>query len=315
MTLPRIGVTLGDPAGIGPEIVVKALSELQTLPSAQYVIYGESRIIHSAEQALGLRLGWNHEIEMRDLPPGVTYPKTRGPSEAGGRASFLWFEAAVDDARRGELQALVTAPISKESWSLAGLSWRGHTEYLERDHPEAIMSFWSRSLRVALLSHHLPLREALERVKKDVILAFLRSLRQSLDKMSSGITTFLVAGLNPHAGEKGILGHEEETEIRPAVEEAVKEGMDVAGPFPPDTVFLMSRGKPDRMVVALYHDQGLIAFKMEAFSTGVNMTLGTPFVRTSPDHGTAFEIAGMNCADPSSMQEALILAANLVTEK
>ena len=315
MTPPRIGVTLGDPAGIGPEIVVKALSELQALPPAQYVIYGESRIIQGAEQALGLRLGWNHEIELRDLPAGSTYPKTRGPSEAGGRASFLWFEAAVEDARRGKLQAVVTAPISKESWNLAGLSWRGHTEYLERDYPEAIMSFWSRSMRVALLSHHLPLREALERIKKDVILEFLISLRRSLDKLSSGITTFLVAGLNPHAGEKGILGHEEETEIRPAVEGAVKEGMDVAGPFPPDTVFLMARGKTDRMVVALYHDQGLIAFKMEAFSTGVNMTLGTPFVRTSPDHGTAFEIAGMNCADPSSLQEALILAANLVTEK
>lgn len=315
MTLPRIGVTLGDPAGIGPEIVVRALSDKETLPPASYVIYGESRIIQSAEQALGLRMDWNHGVELRDMPSGGTIPSVRGPSEAGGRASFTWFEAAAEAARRGELQALVTAPISKESWNRAGLSWRGHTEYLERDHPGAIMSFWSRSLRVALLSHHLPLREALDRIKKTTILEFLRSLRRSLDELSSGINMFLVAGLNPHAGEKGILGHEEETEIRPAIEEAGKEGLNIAGPFPPDTVFLMARGKTDSMAVALYHDQGLIAFKMEAFSTGVNMTLGMPFVRTSPDHGTAFEIAGMNCADPSSMREALTLAANLVTEK
>lgn len=315
MTPPRIGVTLGDPAGIGPEVIVGALSNPDSLPPARYVIYGDSRLVEQAERLSGLRLRTHPGVELRDLPQPGILPASRNPSETGGRASFAWFEAAVRDAHRGGLEAVVTAPVSKESWSRAGLPWRGHTEYLEHNYPGAIMSFWSQSLRIALLSHHLPLREALDRIQKKHILAFLISLGRSLEGFASGISSFLVAGLNPHAGENGILGNEEETEIRPAVAEARKKGMAVDGPLPPDTVFLQARGRPDRMAVALYHDQGLIAFKMEAFSTGVNATLGLPFIRTSPDHGTAFEIAGKNCADPSSMREALALAARFIADR
>jgi 4-hydroxythreonine-4-phosphate dehydrogenase len=215
----------------------------------------------------------------------------------------------VAEARGGRLEAVVTAPISKAAWGLAGHPFRGHTDYLAQFYPGAIMSFWSERLKVALFSHHRPLREAVAAVRKDALVDFLRSLHRSLEKIPGGPFVLLVAGLNPHAGEQGRLGREEEEEIGPAVDAARAEGVPASGPFPPDTVFLRALGKKEAVVVALYHDQGLIAFKLDAFSTGVNATLGLPFVRTSPDHGTAFDIAGKGVADSRSMEEALRLAA------
>lgn len=211
-------------------------------------------------------------------------------------------------ARDDLLDAVVTAPVSKAAWRLAGIPWRGHTDYLERDYPGAVMSFWSERLRVALLSHHLPLSEALGKVRKSNLIDFFRTLHRSLEKAPGGPFDILVAGLNPHAGEDGALGSEEDEEIRPAVETASREGIPISGPYPPDTVFLRARARGNTVVAALYHDQGLIGFKLEAFTSGVNVTLGLPFVRTSPDHGTAFDIAGRGLADPRSMREALILA-------
>lgn len=236
----------------------------------------------------------------------------KGKAPAGnGEASFLFFKAAVETARAGLLQVVVSATISKTSWRLAGLGWRGHTEFLERLFPGAIMTFWSERLRVALLSHHLPLREAIERVKKGTLLDFFRNLHQSLGRIKSGVRELLVAGLNPHAGEDGFLGTEEEDEIRPAVEEARQEGLAISGPFPPDTIFLKAIDCPEKMVIALYHDQGLIGFKLKAFETGVNATLGMPFIRTSPDHGTAYDIAGKGVADPRSLIAAIRMAVEL----
>jgi 4-hydroxythreonine-4-phosphate dehydrogenase len=151
----------------------------------------------------------------------------------------------------------------------------------------------------------------LERIKKGALLAFFRNLDLSLGRTKSCIRELLVSGLNPHAGEEGLLGTEEEDEIKPAIEEARKEGIPISGPFPPDTVFLKALGRPEKMIIALYHDQGLIGFKLEAFETGVNATLGMPFIRTSPDHGTAFDIAGRNAADPRSLIAAIRMAAEL----
>lgn len=321
MTLPAIGISLGDPGGVGPEIVLKALSERSSLPEARYIVFGGGTILAEAAETLGLRPDLSTWKE-GDLPsvPGRFFRDAGGPqagfvkgkaSAGNGEASFLFFRAAVEMARAGLLQAVVTAPISKTSWRLAGLSWRGHTEYLESLFPGAIMTFWSAKLRVALLSHHLPLREAMERVKKGALLGFFRNLHQSLDRTKAGIRELLVAGLNPHAGEDGLLGTEEDDEIRPAVEEARKEGLSISGPFPPDTVFLKALGRPEKMVVALYHDQGLIGFKLEAFETGVNATLGMPFIRTSPDHGTAYDIAGKGTADPRSLIAAIRMAVEL----
>ncbi len=177
------------------------------------------------------------------------------------------------------------------------------------------MAFWSERLRVALLSHHLPLREALSLVSRERLGRFLVSLAGAVKAVHPGAMEFLVAGLNPHAGEAGTLGREEIEEIGPAIEDARAAGVSVRGPMPPDVVFRLALDRPDAFAVGLYHDQGLIAFKMAAFETGVNVTLGLPFVRTSPDHGTAFDIAGENRADPASMIAAIRLAAEFAAPK
>ncbi|MGD1008675.1 MAG: 4-hydroxythreonine-4-phosphate dehydrogenase PdxA [Candidatus Aminicenantales bacterium] len=317
MTVPRIGVTLGDPGGVGPEIVLKALAGDYTLPKAVYVLFGNSHIVAGTARALGFRFGpeaWGPEkggepgIFLSDIPSPADDPAPARPDGKSGEASFRFFEAAADAARSGSLDAVVTAPVSKTAWKLAGIPWRGHTEYLESFYPGAIMSFWSEKLKVALLSHHLPLREALGRVRRDALLDFFRALSRDAGRVRGGPREFLVPGLNPHAGEGGLLGAEEEGEVRPAIEAARAEGLNISGPYPPDTVFRLALGRPDVMVAALYHDQGLVAFKLEAFESGVNATLGLPFVRTSPDHGTAFDIAGRGVASPLSMVEAIRLA-------
>ncbi|MDD8025220.1 MAG: 4-hydroxythreonine-4-phosphate dehydrogenase PdxA [Acidobacteriota bacterium] len=321
MSLPLIGVTLGDPGGIGPEIAVKALLRWPELPPAHFVLFGTTELLRREERSLGVSLGAAaFESGAGDSGPRFSLvevpveplPDRRGEaSAANGRASFAFFLAALEAAQSGRIQAFVTAPISKLSWSLGGIPYHGHTEYLETIYPETIMSFWSEKLVVALFSHHLPLRDALRRLDKDALVRFIGTLRHGVEKAKPGLHHYLVAGLNPHAGENGLMGREEIEIIAPAVEAARAAGADVSGPFPPDVVFRMAYGRPRRIVIALYHDQGLIPFKLEAFDTGVNATLGLPFLRTSPDHGTAFDIAGKNLANPQSMAEAVRLAVEL----
>jgi len=318
MTFPAIGISLGDPGGIGPEVVLKALATPSLLPEARFIVFGDRRVWDANREALGLRLEAPlHKGDTVPSAPGFYFNDTGGvsgdairgqSSGENGKSSFRAFEKAVEWAGRGLLDAVVTAPISKTSWRLAGLSWRGHTEYLDSLYPGAIMTFWSERLKVALLSQHVPLTEAMGRVRRGVLLDFFRALHRSLAGVRSGIDELLVAGFNPHAGEDGLLGTEETTEMRPAIAAAAREGIPVSGPFPPDTVFLKALDHPEKMVVALYHDQGLIGFKLLAFETGVNTTLGMPFIRTSPDHGTAFDIAGKGVSDPRSMLEAIRLA-------
>jgi 4-hydroxythreonine-4-phosphate dehydrogenase len=173
------------------------------------------------------------------------------------------------------------------------------------------MSFWSEELKVALFSHHLRLKHALEKIKKKNLQDFFISLHTTLEKIKPGTYRFLAAGLNPHAGEESLLGPEEKEEIIPAIAYAQKKGVRIDGPYPPDTVFRMALNHPEKIVIALYHDQGLIPFKLESFESGVNATLGLPFIRTSPDHGTAFDIAGQGKANPKSMIEAIKLAYEL----
>jgi 4-hydroxythreonine-4-phosphate dehydrogenase len=318
MTVPSIGVTPGDPGGIGPEVLVKALAGAEGLPPAAYVIFAAPSVLRAAEDRLGVRLplrGWRSAerpeagLFLSVVPGPDRAPTTGAVSEANGEASFRAFEAAVSAARTGLLAAVVTAPISKAAWALAGHADRGHTEYLGLLYPGAIMAFWSDRLKIALFSHHRPLREALAAVRTDALADFFRALHKGLQRLPGAPFRLITAGLNPHAGEAGHLGREEILEIRPAVERAAAEGIPVTGPFPPDTVFLEALDKKDTVAIALYHDQGLIAFKLAAFATGVNVTLGLPFVRTSPDHGTAFDIAGKGVADPRSMAEAIRLAA------
>ena len=318
MTVPTIGVTCGDPGGIGPEVVVKALARRGALPAAAYVVFADPRVIEAEEERLGLRITPGEWSPEQAPGPGVFLAAVAGLDEppaigrvsaGNGGSSFRAFEAAAAAAGEGRLEALVTGPISKAAWALAGHPFRGHTEYLAGLYPGAIMAFWSERLKVALFTHHRPLREAIGAVREDALADFYRALHRGLEKAPGGPFRLLAAGLNPHAGEGGLLGREEDDEIRPALEKVRSEGIPVSGPLPPDTVFLEALGKKETVVAALYHDQGLIAFKLEAFFTGVNVTLGLPFVRTSPDHGTAFDIAGKGVADARSMEEAIRLAA------
>lgn len=317
MNPPRVAVSPGDPGGIGPEVLLKAFAAPAALPEARYVVYASSSFLESESRVLGLPFAAAPDGDGPPGRPGVFWREAgpapdavvRLPAAGNGAASFRWFEAAAGAARSGGADALVTGPVSKAAWGMAGLPFRGHTEYLEAGSPGAIMSFWSPELKIALLSHHVPLREALDRVLRDRLLDFFLRLAAGVAPLAPDGLEFLVAGLNPHAGEDGLLGSEEAEEIAPAVEAARAAGLRISGPFPPDTVFRRARGRPGTMAVALYHDQGLIPFKLAAFATGVNATLGLPFVRTSPDHGTAFDIAGRGRADPRSMIEALRLAA------
>ncbi len=304
----RIGITLGDPGGIGPEVVVKALARPEAAPAATFVLFGHASVLDAAERSAGARLD-RERIPIIEPPAAPSPSGAHRPEADNGAASFAYFEDAVSAAREGRIDALVTGPVSKAAWNLAGIPWRGHTEFLERSYPGAIMTFWSDRLKVALLSHHLPLREALGLISRERLGRFLIALAGAVRAVRPGGAEFLVAGLNPHAGERGALGREEIEEIGPAIEDARAAGVRVRGPFPPDVVFRAALDKPDTFAVGLYHDQGLIAFKIAAFETGVNVTLGLPFVRTSPDHGTAFDIAGANRADPGSMIAAVRLAA------
>jgi len=325
MSVPTIGITLGDPGGIGPEVILKTISQKNALPGARIVIFGSGRILEAEKQALGLnprilpfeKAGGEDSplFSLYEVPAPAPAAKRGSPSAANGEASFLFFEEAVKKAREGIIDAVVTGPVSKHSWNLAGITYAGHTEYLSRIFPQAIMSFWSESLKVSLFTHHMPLKKALAQVKKTKLLHFFLSLQRIFEDIKISKFRFLVAGLNPHAGESGLMGDEEIREIAPAVAEARKRGMPIQGPFPPDVIFRQSLGQPDTMTIALFHDQGLIAFKIVAFEDGVNVTLGLPFVRTSPDHGTAFDIVGQNAASPKSMIESLKLAVRLIPSR
>jgi 4-hydroxythreonine-4-phosphate dehydrogenase len=309
MTLPQIGITLGDPGGIGPEVTLKALSSLPDHPDARYILFGSQTVIDQERDFLKIDLTIPGDfISLREVSD-LTSPSEKGKSTSvNGAASFHYFEAAVRQAKKGNLQAIVTAPVSKRSWDLAGVPWAGHTEYLSQDYPKAIMSFWSDALKIALFTHHISLAQAIGKINKKNLLAFIRQLDEYIKKIPGQQFEFLVSGLNPHAGEQGMLGKEENEHILPAIEKAQKQGISVSGPFPPDIVCRQALNKPDKIVIALYHDQGLIPFKLLAFDHGVNVTWGLPFIRTSPDHGTAFDIAGKGIADPQSMIEAILLA-------
>lgn len=298
-----VAVTLGDPRGIGPEVVAKSLTV--PLGDAALLIVGARRFFpHGVVRAVD-DVGQARSGEAAFLEVG------EGPS--GGDPSFFWVQAAVGMAQRGDVQALVTAPVSKENWLAGGAAFRGHTDYfasLAPGEPPA-MFFWSPGLKVALFSHHLPLRDTFALLERGRIAAFVRRVDRELRRLFQREFTFLFCGLNPHAGENGRLGSEESTIIAPAIRDLAGE-MRVGGLFPADVVFTKARSMTDAVVVAWNHDHGLIPFKLLHGGDGVQLTLGLPFVRTSPVHGTAFDIAGKNIADPASMRAAVRLALSLL---
>ena len=238
-------------------------------------------------------------------------------SAAAGRAAYAYIERAVTLAKAGEIHAIVTAPVNKEALAAAGVQHSGHTEILAQltDTRDFAMLLMGRQLRVIHVTTHVALRRVPDLVTRERVLRTIRLAQRTLEDLGRPRGRIAVAGLNPHAGEEGLFGDEEQRAIIPAVEAARADGLDVTGPLPADTLFSRARGGEFDIVVAMYHDQGLCPLKMIAFDTGVNLTLGLPFVRTSPDHGTAYDIAGKGIAKPDSMIAAINLAAQLATGK
>ncbi len=293
-------ITIGDPEGIGPEVTEKALRSTKT----------ESPIVLIGTRDIAGVLPY-HTIESIEEASKETISFLKVDPE-GNDPSFVFVKKAVSLALDGKAVGVVTAPVSKKKWLDAGNNFMGHTDYLvKRTKTEQwTMFFWSDKMKVALYTTHIPLKDVFANIKKDKIKRFCRFINSELLRLTGSRSSFLMSGLNPHAGESGTIGKEEEEEISPAVEE-LKEEMNIEGPFPPDTIFLESEKRKNPVVISLYHDQGLIPFKLNNINSGVNLTLGLPFIRTSPDHGTAYDIAGKGIADPGSMIEAIKLADQL----
>ena len=283
---PIVAITSGDPAGIGPEIAQRAAEDPRVIAACEPRIYRPAGDVRFA--------------------PGVL-------SAEAGRAAYETICSAVRDALDGRVSAIATAPINKLAFSRAGLPWKGHTDLLAHltHASRAAMMFWSEPLRVVLATVHVPLSAVPALLTRDLLRDIVDLTARELPRFGIARPRLALAGLNPHAGEDGLLGAEDEAVLRPAVRDAQERGIDIEGPFPGDTIFgRAARGEFDA-VIACYHDQGLIPIKLVAFGRAVNVTLGLPIVRTSVDHGTAFDIAGKGVADPSSMIEAVLLAARL----
>lgn len=330
LALPTIGISIGDPCGIGPEVAVKALADPSLWKRARFVLYGSHSVLAAAAEGCGIEPYWFRvaaessraarpiltDLTLIDWPEHA--PAGTGPSRASGLAAKTFVEAAVADAllepgdpRR--LDAIVTGPVSKEAWHLAGFRWPGHTELLAHrtKAKRHAMAFVSPRLRVALATTHLPLMGLRDALTLGRVFDPIDLGHQFCRRLGVGRPRIAVCGLNPHAGENGLFGDEEIRVIAPAIEAAKRAGIEASGPWPGDTVFIDALAGRFDLVVAIYHDQGLIPLKLLDRDRSVNITLGLPIVRTSPDHGTAFDIAGRGVADPGSMRAAIDLAVQL----
>jgi 4-phospho-D-threonate 3-dehydrogenase / 4-phospho-D-erythronate 3-dehydrogenase len=303
---PTIVISVGDPAGVGPEVTVKALAQPEVRELAELVVAGDPTQLAQIARDLGLPAPEHVEPagDARGVEPGRL-------SAAGGHAAVAAVRRAVELVQSGAASALVTGPINKEALRLAGYPWPGHTEMLAElcAVPEVRMLLVTDRLRVCHVTTHRSLRSAIEMATRDRVLETIRMTQAGAGRLGFATPRIAVAGLNPHAGEGGLFGDEEIREIAPAVEDARREGIDASGPWPADTVFWRaSQGEFD-LVVAMYHDQGHVPVKLAGFDEGVNVTLGLPFLRTSVDHGTAFDIAGKGRARWQSMAAAIRVAA------
>ena len=329
---PVIGITLGDPAGIGPEVIVKALADPEVRKVGRFVIFGLNELLSYAADLAELETFWwrlqhdspratfdlVHDVVVLDYDEfSMLGSAVHRPTKQGGMASLRFLDDAIAAAQRpresGGIDALVTGPISKEAWELAGCKFPGHTELLAHrtKSKRVAMMFQSDRLNVTLATVHMPLMDVrnvltIGRVYDPIDLGYHAMRRLGYRK-----PRIAVCGLNPHASENGRFGDEERRVIQPAIEMAQQHGIDAHGPFPADTIFNQALNGRYDLVVAMYHDQGLIPLKMVAFDQAVNLTLGLPLVRTSPDHGTAYDLVGKNKADPGSMKNAIKLAARL----
>jgi 4-hydroxythreonine-4-phosphate dehydrogenase len=325
MKKPLIAITMGDPAGVGPEIIIRTVVHPQILEVCRPLIVGDRQVLWEAARRLGspfpikslnrlTRMDQDPEgpslYEASDLPAETVIPGQ--PNPMWGRAALRYIRLAARWALNGQVEALVTGPISKEIIRTYQASFTGHTEFLARlSRTKSFgMMLAGERLKVSLVTIHLALKKALRILNSRKILETIELTHKILtERFGLKKPRLAVAGLNPHAGEQGAFGLEEETIIRPAVREGISRGMAVSGPYPPDTLFYWAAQGRFEAVVALYHDQGLIPLKLLHFENAVNITMGLPFIRTSVDHGTAFDIAGKGIAKPDSLIAAVRLAA------
>lgn len=331
MNKPRIAVTLGDAAGIGPELVLRACRDARLAGECDLVVYGCRALLDRVSRASGIPMPEAFSFSGGAASGGAAGPVCRlveipfpeaGGIEPGraqaacGRQAAAWIRAAAGDVRRGAADALVTAPICKDALRLAGIPFPGHTEMLAAltGAKAPCMAFSSPRLLISLATIHAALRDVPGMLAPGPLLRTIRLTHDACARRKGAKPRVGVLALNPHAGENGLFGDEEERVIRPAVERARAEGLDVEGPLVPDTAFTWLPGggpAPFDGYVAMYHDQALILFKTFAFRSGVNVTLGLPIVRTSPDHGTAFDRAWKGTASPDSLISAVRLAVRL----
>ncbi len=318
-----IAITMGDPCGIGPEIVAKLYTDTTVLPPT--LVLGDEGLIRRAIHLLQLPLtvqvidspedfkstaGTVNVISLSRLPEDIPF----GQLDArAGKAAYDYVRAGIDLALQKRIRAIVTAPINKEALRLAGIHYPGHTEILAdfSETRDFAMMLMNNDLRIILVTIHVSLREAIEQVTVESELRTIRLAHHAMTQLGIARPRIAVAGLNPHAGEHGLFGAEDDEIIRPAIQLAQAQGIDVSGPWPGDTVFMHARKGQYDIVVAQYHDQGLIPIKYLGVDEGVNVTVGLPFVRTSVDHGTAFDIAGTGKASHASLRVAVEQAALL----
>lgn len=311
--LPAVALTIGDPAGIGPEVVIKALADPQLAPLAHWIVVGDARVLERTEEVIGLTL---QSAEIRDIQALADLEEFRiGQLDARcGAAAVEYVRIATEMCLGGAADAMVTAPLNKEAVTLSGRPFSGHTEYIAQlcGAADSRMLLFSERLATVHVTTHVALRNACD-LSTPRILRTIELGDQAMKSLGFERPRIAVCGLNPHAGEHGLFGSEDELLIWPAIEAARGRGILCSGPHAGDTIFLQaSRGAYD-LVIAMYHDQGHIPMKLIDFEGTVNISLGLPIIRTSVDHGTAFDIAGKNQADPHSMKQAMRVAVRMAS--
>ncbi len=321
-----VGITQGDGNGIGYEVIIKALADLRILESFTPVIYGSSKIfgfykklIHNLDQMdtnviSSAREAHPRRINIVNCLPDNIFVEPGQPTPEAAKAAMTSLECAVKDIRKGDIDVLVTAPINKKAMVNEGFGYTGHTEYLQNAFgvKDIAMFMVSQTMKVGVVTGHIPLKDVPTSITPEKIISKLHLLNDSLKRdFGVDMPKIAVLSLNPHCGDGGLLGDEEQNIIRPAVEEAVNQGILAFGPYSPDGYFGLGEYSKFDATLAMYHDQGLEPFKALSFSDGVNFTAGLPIVRTSPDHGTAYDMAGRDAADPLSMRASIFTAIDI----
>jgi len=322
---PLIGITMGDPAGVGPELIVKLLKN-KSFDFSKFIFFGSSKVLDYEFRKYNVRIPIKNFSTIGSVDTSKEFIVNFEPKkfdfnfEIGkinpncGRLAYEAILNAIEFANRGLVKAIVTCPINKESLKLASVELIGHTEILSKKSKsnDVFMLMVNDELKVILCTIHVPLLKAVLSLDEKLVLKTIIAANKACYNFGIQSPRIGVAGLNPHAGENGTMGDEEQIFIKPAIQEAINSGLNVSGPISPDIIFSMAREKKFDIVVSLYHDQGLIPFKYFGVGNGVNITIGLPFVRTSPDHGTAFDIAGKGIANPNSFFKAIRYAEKMI---